>query len=704
MRPLGRLVGVAALLLAPVLGSALVSRPAAAAPEATTAASAASTYQSSQTFLFSSTNHTPTFTVPPGVTRIFIDATGGGGGRGGSSGIISGGSGGVGGEVTGEAGVQPGDQIPMTLGGVGSNGWSGNYAGGHPNGGGSGGQLSGGAGGLPSDTVSGAGAGGGEATTVSIGSSWAIVAGGGGGGGGGGGIAGYDGGAGGTGGAAGRQGARGTGVGAGAGGGVLACPIGAGGQGGDASNLAGGGGGGGGGYAAVFCAGAGGSGGGLGEGAGGGGGAGGSFVGSMLSSPTINPSPLGGAGRVTIAWAQPQSTLALSASTWGTTARLTATASPASGLTDPAPSGTVAFTDAYSGLFLGNATLSGGAATLTVLLGSGTRSISAHYEGDAVYGSSDTFTTITLAKAKPTVSGLISANPVPWNGSGSITAQVVPPGTPPVWAPMPTGLLSLTDTYGSTSVTTTQLQLSGAAGEVVTIPVEWSANTASHTYTLDYAGDANYSAASTSVSVPVSPATGSRTSLMSSRNPAVVGQSVTFTATVARTSGTALPTGSVTFQSFVPGFPFARTLGTSAVGSDGKASVTVAAQDLAGSQDVWATYGGDSASQGSTSNTITQLVNAASPPVARAGADQTATFQAQPTLDGSLSSDPQGEPLTYRWSQVDGPVVTLADRTEAKTKVTVPSTAGVAHLRLTVTNAAGLSSSDDMAITVKAPK
>jgi hypothetical protein len=68
--------------------------------------------------------------------------------------------------------------------------------------------------------------------------------------------------------------------------------------------------------------------------------------------------------------------------------------------------------------------------------------------------------------------------------------------------------------------------------------------------------------------------------------------------------------------------------------------------------------------------------------------------QARPT--------PQGEALTYSSSQVDGPTVTIEDKNAAKTKVTAPKTTTkvVAHLRLTVTNGAGLSSTSTTAITV----
>ena len=70
---------------------------------------------------------------------------------------------------------------------------------------------------------------------------------------------------------------------------------------------------------------------------------------------------------------------------------------------------------------------------------------------------------------------------------------------------------------------------------------------------------------------------------------------------------------------------------------------------------------------GEASDTDTVVVNVNEPvvgnqpPVADAGADQTvASEQAGVSLDGSGSTDPDGDPITYSWTQTSGPAVSLS--------------------------------------------
>ena len=83
-------------------------------------------------------------------------------------------------------------------------------------------------------------------------------------------------------------------------------------------------------------------------------------------------------------------------------------------------------------------------------------------------------------------------------------------------------------------------------------------------------------------------------------------------------------------------------------------------------------------------------------PVANAGADQSAFVNTQVTLDGTGSSDPGSHrPLSYQWTQIGAPTVSLTGATTAQPTFTAPATPAVLTFALRVTDGLGLTSIQD---------
>jgi hypothetical protein len=88
-------------------------------------------------------------------------------------------------------------------------------------------------------------------------------------------------------------------------------------------------------------------------------------------------------------------------------------------------------------------------------------------------------------------------------------------------------------------------------------------------------------------------------------------------------------------------------------------------------------------------------------PTAHAGEDQTVKAGDTVTLDGSGSSDPDGDPLMYAWSQVEGPeTVVLEGATTVEARFEAPGT-GQYRFRLVVNDGKVDSPPDEVAVTVE---
>jgi hypothetical protein len=227
------------------------------------------------------------------------------------------------------------------------------------------------------------------------------------------------------------------------------------------------------------------------------------------------------------------------------TATVTAN-SPGSGT----PSGTVNFRDGGSTIGTCNAqTLSGGQATCTITYSA---SGGNHTQINGIYSSDGDFLASTSAnftqnvnKAGTTTVITSSVNPSVTGQSVTLTATVaaVAPG-----AGTPSGTVNFKD-GGSTIGTCSAQALTGTGPFTATCSTS-SLSVGSHTtITAVYSGDTNFATSTSANFTQTVNQASTTTSVSSSANPSVFGQSVTLTATVAAVApGAGTPTGTVNFK------------------------------------------------------------------------------------------------------------------------------------------------------------
>ena len=259
----------------------------------------------------------------------------------------------------------------------------------------------------------------------------------------------------------------------------------------------------------------------------------------------------------------------------------TVTAAPPSTGT---PSGTVTFKNGAA--ILGAVALNGGTAKLTT-----STLIAGNHTITAVYGGSSNFTgnsaTLVQAVRQPTTTTLAaSANPSVFGQPVVFTASVSPA----------TAIGTVTFTNGAVVIGT---------GTVVSGKAKLSTATLApgvHAITATYHGSGAFLAStSAALSHTVNKAS-TKTTVVSSRNPSVFGQSVTFTASVlAAAPGSGTPTGTVTFKNG------AAILGNGTLAS-GKATFSTPALPP-GPHSITATYNGSTDFNSSASAVLVQTVS-----------------------------------------------------------------------------------------------
>jgi hypothetical protein len=321
----------------------------------------------------------------------------------------------------------------------------------------------------------------------------------------------------------------------------------------------------------------------------------------------------------------------LNPSVYGQSVTFTSAVSSAGGT----PTGTVIFYDGSTSV--GSATLSSGKAAISVSsLAADTHSITAAYQGSATFAASTSTPLSQIVNlATTTISLTSSQNPAGTNQTVSFTATIA-------------------SQYGSVATGTATFysgsQTLGTASLLSNRATLGASFTTAGTYSISakYNGDANNLGSTSPVlSEVINPAiTSTTTTLTSSPNPSLVGQSVAFTAAVTSAAGSPPNGEMVTF------YNGSSVLGTATL-SAGIATLITSSLPL-GTFTITATYPGDANFSASTSPGLRQVVNAAtkyatstalasSPNPSIKG--QLITFTATVTSTGG--TPPNGETVTF---------------------------------------------------------
>jgi hypothetical protein len=243
----------------------------------------------------------------------------------------------------------------------------------------------------------------------------------------------------------------------------------------------------------------------------------------------------------------------------------------------------------------------------TSSLAAGNHTITATYGGDNNFtgSTSSSFTSgnppliLDITQAPTAMSVTSAPNPSVFGGSVTFTATVSAVGT----GATPTGSVEFFVDNGATPIGTSAMASVCGCAQFTTS----SLAAGNHTITATYGGDNNFTG---STSLPLTQTVlmaDTAMSVSSTPNPSVIGQSVTFTATVSAVGTGATPTGSVEF--FVDNG--ATPIGTSVIASGCGCAQFTTSSLAAGNHTITATYGGDNNFVASTSQTLTQTVNRA---------------------------------------------------------------------------------------------
>lgn len=219
------------------------------------------------------------------------------------------------------------------------------------------------------------------------------------------------------------------------------------------------------------------------------------------------------------------------------------------------PTGTVTFSD--NGSALNTAVInSEGDAEFNAAFGVGNHSVTASYPGDNSYKSSTAAaTTFTVIKATPAVN---LAGPAATTNTFHVTVENT--SNAPIEnagigafspAAAPTGSVTITGLPGATGSFTLSPAVDPSTGFVDGVAtITSTAAAGAYTVTVNYGGDSNYNAASTTVPVTLSATSGLASTIVGTATGSISPTTtLTVTGTVTGQTGKAAPTGSVEFFS-----------------------------------------------------------------------------------------------------------------------------------------------------------
>jgi hypothetical protein len=230
-------------------------------------------------------------------------------------------------------------------------------------------------------------------------------------------------------------------------------------------------------------------------------------------------------------------TTSVTSPVFGQNQTLTATVTSTAGT----PTGPVTFFDGTTRLGTGSLNAAG-QANLTVSLGVGTHSLTASFGGNkTLAGSTSAPLAETVSRANTVLALSASTNPIGQGRPVTFTATVttVAPGST-----TPTGIVTFFQ--GNTVLAALGVDATGKASLTTTF-----STLGQLPITAVFNGFGNFAGSSQTVTEQVSAPAAfapTTTALVASANPARVGQTVTFTATVSGAAGTGTPTGTVTFM------------------------------------------------------------------------------------------------------------------------------------------------------------